>query len=150
MQIYVRNDCLDKGTSIIDAENLDTINESVLSFNLQKAFATTTGIISEGIAIDKWLHVIRGAAARENAPRRELTFQAYTTRKKTFMSRVCMAESTLGQGSLISTQKGSSCGAMGAHLNLRTGRRANQTTMAMKIVFILLASSKIIITSGMT
>ena len=26
MQIYVRNDCLDKGTSIIGAENLDTIN----------------------------------------------------------------------------------------------------------------------------
>ena len=65
-------------------------------FISQTAFVTTTGIISEGIAIEKWLHVIPGAAAKENAPRRELTFQAYTVRKKTFMSRVCMAESTLG------------------------------------------------------
>ena len=119
-------------------------------FISQTAFVTTTGIISEGIAIDKWLHVIRGAAAKENAPRRELTFPAYVTKKKTFLFKVCMVESIPGWGSMISALKGILRGAIRANPNLGVGQRANQTTMAMKIVFILLASSKTIITSGMT
>ena len=60
---------------------------------------------TDSICDDDW-NYFRGYCYRQVAAcdswgssqgkRRELTFQAYTARKKTFMSRVCMAESTLG------------------------------------------------------
>ena len=117
---------------------------------LQTTFVTMAGAISEDIVTGKWLPAIRGAAAKENALHRELICQVSTARKKTFMSKVCTAGNTLGWASLTSTLKEHLSGAMGALLNLDTGQVANRTTMEMKIVFILLASLKIVITNGMT
>ena len=119
-------------------------------FILQTAVAKTTGTISITIATMKWLHAITGTTAIELVAVSKLTFPAYVTKKKTFLFKVCMVESIPGWGSMISALKGILRGAIRANPNLGVGQRANQTTMAMKIVFILLASSKIIITDGMT
>ena len=104
---------------------------------LQTAFVMMAGAISEDAVTDKWLLVIRGAAPKENALQWVLTSQVSTARKKTFMSKVYTVGNALGWDSPISTQKGTLCGAMGALSNLNTGQVASQTTMAMRIVFIL-------------
>ena len=117
---------------------------------LQTAFVTTTGAISEGIVTDRWVPVIRGAAPKENALQWELICQVSAAKRKTFMSKVYMVGNALGWDSPISTLKGTLSGVMEALLNSNTGQVASPTTMAMRIVFILLASLKTIITNGMT
>ena len=95
------------------------------------------------IATAKYLHVIRGVVAKEHVPHLELIFPASTARKRMCMFKVYTVVNTLGWACLTSTQKGLLCGVTGHLWTSITGRKINQTTSTIRIVFIPLVSLKI-------
>ena len=107
-----------------------------------------TGHILKDTATKKFLHVIRGVAAKGHALQWEPIFPVFIVRKRMFMSRIFMVGNILGWASPISTLKGHSCGATEHHLTSNTGRNTSQTTFTTKIVYILLDSFKGINTNG--
>lgn len=125
-------------------------NESmVLFFFLEQTFARKTGSTSEDIATEKLLTVVHGASVREHAPYRELIFRVSTVKKKMCSFKVCTEEKSLGWACLISTQKESLYGPMEHLLTSITGQNSNQTTLAIKIVYILWVFLKIMTMNGM-
>ena len=107
-----------------------------------------TGNISEDIATVKYLHVIRGVAVKGHAQYRELIFPVSTARRKMCMSKVCTVGNSLGWASRILTLRDLSCGAMEHLMTSITGRKNNQTTFVIRIVFIPLVSLRTITTNG--
>ena len=101
------------------------------------------------IATAKYLHVIRGVEAKEHVPHLELIFLASTARKRMCMFKVYMVVNSLGWACLTSTRKGLLSGVTGHLWTSFTGRKINQTTFTIRIVFILLVSCKIIAMNGM-
>ena len=101
------------------------------------------------IVTAKCLHVIRGAVAKEHVPHLELIFPASTARKRTCMFKVYTVVNTLGWACRTSTEKGLLCGVTGHLWTSTTGRKINQTTFTIRIVFILSVSFKIIAMNGM-
>ena len=101
------------------------------------------------IATAKYLYVIRGVEAKEHVPHLELIFPASTARKRMCMFKVYRVVNSLGWACLTSTQKGLLCGVTEHLWTSITGRKINQTTFTIRIVFMLLVSFKIISMNGM-
>ena len=125
------------------------IDENKVVVHFLQTYVPMAGNILRVTATEGSLLVIRGVTARKSVLNLELTFQAFTAKKKMFTFKTYMAENTPGWVFLISILRERSSGAMERYLTSITGRTNNRTTFTMKIVSTLLVYIVTINTDGM-